>query len=156
MRFLGWKGHAVIALLARLYLGGLFVHASWHKILHPHTFALDVATYQILPLVLVNLFALVLPWVELLSGIMLIVGFRTRAASLLVTGMMVMFMVALGSALARGLNMSCGCFASDEADLISWRTMFRDAAWLALAVYVLLCDRRPLGVDRMLESRSKR
>jgi len=148
---LTWRGHAYLALLARLYLGFVFVYACLHKIAEPATFALDVATYQFLPLPLINIFALVMPWLELLTGVMIVLGLRTRAAALLIAGMMVAFMIALGWALAQGLDMSCGCFAaSGEADPISGWTMLRDAGWLALALYVLVCDRVPLGLDRLL------
>jgi len=94
-----------------------------------------------------------LPWIELGAGIMLVVGFRTRAAALMIVGMMVMFMVALYLALQAGLDMSCGCFASSaagEEDAISWNTMWRDAGWLAIALYVLAFDSKPLGLDRVL------
>jgi putative oxidoreductase len=148
--FLEWRGHVLLGLAARLYVGLLFVTASWHKLAQPGSFAIDIATYQILPLALVNPMAIVLPWVEIVAGLMLIVGFRTRAAALLVAGMMVIFTVAIVIALGKGLDMSCGCFASQGAneDPISWRTIVRDLGWLALAVYVLILDRRPLGLDR--------
>jgi putative oxidoreductase len=154
-RFLGWRGHAVLALAARLYLGTIFLLACWHKIAEPSAFAIDIATYQILPLALVNPMAIVLPWAELAAGVMLLVGFRARAAALLIAGMMTMFSVAIGVAVAKGLDMSCGCFASQGAaeDPISWRTIVRDVAWLILALYVLLLDRRPLGMDRLLPRR---
>jgi len=151
-RLLSWRGHPALALAARLYLGGVFVYAAWHKIVSPADFAVDVATYRMLPLAAINLFALVLPWVEIIAGGMLLVGLRTRAAALLVAGMMAMFIVALAVALARGLDMSCGCFAAQSsADPISGWTMARDGGWLALALYVLLVDRRPLGLDRLLK-----
>ena len=155
--FLDWRGHALLAVPARLYLGAVFLLACYHKILHPDTFALDVAAYEFLPLQLVNLFALVLPWVELVAGVMLVVGFRARAASLLVALMMVAFIIALSAALVKGLDMSCGCFAEGvgEADPISWKTLVRDGGWLLLAVYVLFLDRCPLGVDRLLARRKK-
>jgi uncharacterized membrane protein YphA (DoxX/SURF4 family) len=140
---------AWLALPARWYLGGLFVLASWHKIAVPHDFAIDVATYGILPLALVNPVAIVLPWVELVAGLMLLLGARVRAAALLVAAMVAMFLAALVMALARGLDMSCGCFASQgaESDPISWLTVARDLAWLALSVLVFCCDRGLLGVD---------
>jgi uncharacterized membrane protein YphA (DoxX/SURF4 family) len=130
--------------------------ACWHKIVDPAAFALDIATYQILPIELVNLMAIVLPWLELTAALMLLVGFRARAASLLMTGMMLMFTLAVSLALARGLDMSCGCFASQgiNEDPVSWRTILRDATWLALSVYVLLFDHAPLGVDRWLGRRA--
>jgi uncharacterized membrane protein YphA (DoxX/SURF4 family) len=147
-----WRGHGFIALAVRLYLGGVFLLACWHKILDPHAFALDIATYQMLPLALVNLLAIVLPWVELATGGMLVLGLRTRAASLLATAMLVLFTVAISLAVARGLDLSCGCFASQGVaeDPISWRTIVRDTIWLLLAGYVLYFDHRPLGIDRLL------
>ena len=150
-----WRGHAIFALAARLYLAAIFLFACWHKILEPAAFALDIATYQILPLGLVNPLAIVLPWVELAAGLMLLSGFRTRAAALLVAGMMVMFTVAIAIAVAKGLDMSCGCFASQASaeDPISWRTVLRDLSWLLLAAYVLIFDRRPLGRDCLLGRR---
>jgi putative oxidoreductase len=150
-RFLDWRGHALLALAARLYLGGLFVAAAWHKLLEPGAFALDIATYQIVPLGLINLMAIVLPWIEIAAGLMFLVGFRTRAAALLIVGMMAMFTVAIAIAVGKGLDMSCGCFASQGSaeDPISWRTILRDAGWLCLALYVLALDRRPLGIDRL-------
>ena len=149
-RFLDWRGHAVLALAARLYLGVIFLLACWHKLVEPGAFAVDIATYQILPLALINPMAIILPWVELAAGIWVFVGFRVRAAALLVAGMMAMFLVAISIALAKGLNMSCGCFASQGAveDPISWRTLVRDGSWLLLALYVFLLDWRPLGLDR--------
>lgn len=149
-RLRDWRGHAVLALAARLYLGTIFLLACWHKLVAPGAFAVDIATYQIMPLVLINPMAIVLPWVELAAGSMLIIGFRTRAAALLVAGMMAMFLAAISIALSKGLDVSCGCFASQgtAADPISWRTVVRDAGWLLLALYVLVLDRRPLGLDR--------
>lgn len=154
-RFMLWKGHAWIALLVRLYLGGVFLAACFHKIANPASFALDVATYQFLPLALVNVFAIVLPWTELLAGLCLVAGVRTRAASLLVAGMMVSFIVALAWAMHLNLEMSCGCFASQGAveDPISWRTVLRDSAWLAMALYVLVFDSRPIGLERLIGKR---
>jgi uncharacterized membrane protein YphA (DoxX/SURF4 family) len=152
---LHWRGHPWIALLARFYLAWVFLAACWHKILDPHAFAIDVATYQILPLSLVNLMAIVLPWLELAAALMLTLGVRVRAAALLVSGMMVIFMVAIGTALGRGLEMSCGCFASQGAaeDPISWKTMARDSIWLAIALYILLVDTRSLGLERLIQRR---
>lgn len=148
---------AWLAVPVRWYLGGLFLAACLHKIAEPGSFALDVATYDILPLELVNLAAIVLPWVELVAGVMLLVGIRIRVAALLVAGMMTLFLVALVVALARGLDMSCGCFASQGAaeDPISWLTVVRDATWLGSAAFVLAFDRGLAGLDGMQPRRDE-
>lgn len=157
--FRDWSGHAWLALPVRLYLGSVFLAACYHKVLHPDQFALDVATYQFLPLVLINLFAITLPWVELGSGVLLVTGWKSRGAALLVALMMVAFIVALATALHRGLDMSCGCFASNAVagdDPISGMTLVRDGTWLAMALYVLLFDRDPLEPGRLRACLGKR
>ncbi len=152
-RVVKWQGHAILALLARFYLAVVFAEACWHKLLSPETFAIDVATYQFLPLWSLNGFALVVPWVEALTALLFFLGLRVRAASLLISLMMVSFIVALFWALHLGLDMSCGCFASQAAvkdDPISSLTVARDLGWLALGLYVFIFDRCPLGLDRIL------
>lgn len=145
-------------LAIRLYLGGLFVWASLHKIAEPATFALDVATYQLLPLWAINPFALTVPWLELWVGILLMLGIRVRAAALVTSLLMAAFMVALGFALAKGLDLSCGCFASQATakhDPISYKTMVRDAIWFGLSLIILFFDQHPIGVvPQRLERRA--
>jgi uncharacterized membrane protein YphA (DoxX/SURF4 family) len=147
-----WSGWPLVCLLARVYLGGVFLMACWHKILDPASFAVDIATYQMLPVELVNPMAVVLPWIELLAGLMMVLGLGSRASGLLVSGMMAVFIVAVTSAWQRGLQMSCGCFASKAMaeDPISGLTVLRDLGWLALGLVVLFFDRRPLGLDRFV------
>ncbi|MFH1279573.1 MAG: MauE/DoxX family redox-associated membrane protein [Candidatus Eisenbacteria bacterium] len=146
---------AAIGAPIRVYLGGVFVLASLHKIQEPYEFALSVATYQILPLPAVNLFAIFLPWLELITGGLLIAGVWTRANALLILGMLIMFTTSLGIALARGYQMSCGCFASQEAaEQIGTGTLVRDILWVLLAAYVLLLDDGRFGLDRFLRRRT--
>lgn len=151
-RIIAWHGHKWLVLLARIYLGLIFIFASWHKILDPRIFALDVATYQLLPLWAINGVALVLPWVELLTGTMLLMGLRVRAAALLTALMMLSFILALLWAFHLGLDMTCGCFASQAAadgDPISWHTVVRDMFWLSLAFYVFTFYQIPLKINRI-------
>jgi putative oxidoreductase len=155
---LNWKGHQWLAIPMRLYLGGVFIMASLHKIAHPRAFALDVATYNVLHLSLINLMAICLPWIEIVCGALMIIGYKSRATAWLISGMMVMFMIALMIALSNGLDMSCGCFASSsmgEEDAISSATILRDSAWLALGLYILIFDRRPVGLESFIHSRRK-
>jgi putative oxidoreductase len=152
-----WRGHRWLGLGARLYLGWVFVAACLHKIAHPAVFALDTATYDVLPLSLVNPVAIMLPWVELFAGVMLIGGLRVRAAAMMTSGMMVMFIVALVLALHAGLDMSCGCFASQamDEDPIGTTTVLRDLSWLALGVYIMLFDREAIGLEQTLSPQTR-
>ncbi len=155
---LNWKGHAWLSLAARFYLGYIFIYACIHKIAHPAIFALDIATYEILPLPLINITAITLPWLELVVGIFLIIGWKSRPAALLVAAMMAVFTLAIIIALSKGLDMSCGCFASQAAnkdDPISKMTVLRDVIWLSLALYVAFFDREPIGIEKLRPSSRK-
>jgi uncharacterized membrane protein YphA (DoxX/SURF4 family) len=141
----------------RLYLGAVFLAACWYKIADPGAFALSIATYDILPSWLVHPMALMLPWIELLVALTLIAGFWTRASALAVGGMMVMFIAALGIALSKDLQMSCGCFASAEAgNDINSATLMRDLLWLLGAGFVLVADDGRWGLDGWMRRRRAR
>jgi putative oxidoreductase len=136
----------------RVYLGMVFVLASLYKIYDPRAFALTVATYQMAPLWTINLFALILPMVELVVGVALILGMWTRESALLTVGMMLMFLTALGWALHQEIHMSCGCFASSEAENdIGFHTVARDLIWLSIATYIMIVDDGRFGLDRFLK-----
>ena len=64
----GGRTAAWLAVPVRCYLGVLFVGACLHKIAVPASFALDIATYDILPLAAINLVAIGLPWIELIAA----------------------------------------------------------------------------------------
>lgn len=145
---------AAVSVPLRIYLGGVFIAASLYKIYEPYEFGLSVATYQIMPLELINIYALLLPWVEVVVGISLVLGFWTRESSLLIGGMMLMFLIALIIVLNKDLQISCGCFASQEtADEISIQTIFRDLIWLFMAVYIFIFDGGRYGLDALLRGR---
>jgi hypothetical protein len=104
------------ARVARLALAAVFVWAACVKIAHPDAFALVVSRYPILvgPLaVFVNPVAIILPWVELASGLaVLLAPPRTRAgAALLLAAMLAVFTIAITILLASGQTTSCGCFS---------------------------------------------
>ena len=139
--------HPALALILRLYLAGVFIYASLHKINFPAEFADNIAGYLIVPYWLVNPLALFMPWLELVSGLFLLAGVRVRAASLLIGGMLVMFTAAVIVALIQDTPIGCGCFQS-VGEAISWWTVLRDLAWLAMAAHIYFYDRL-VHLDRL-------
>lgn len=143
-----------ITLAARVALGIVFVYASWFKIVDPYEFAINIATYQILPDPYVNVLAITLPWLELVTGILLVAGAFSREASLTVTGMLVMFIVAILIAMSKDLKISCGCFASEAAAAdIGWPKVIEDVVMLAVAVWVVVWGAGRLSIDALVKSR---
>jgi len=94
-----------------LAIGGIFVYASIDKIINPEAFARVIHNYRLLPPVAINGLAIFLPWLELTAGLCLMLGFKYRSANLIIFLMTIVFIVALGSAYFRGINLNCGCFS---------------------------------------------
>ena len=119
----------------RLVLGAVFIYASLDKILNPGAFAQAVFNYQVLPGELVNLTALILPWVEMILGACLLSNRWMTGASSLAAALMLIFMGLIFFNLARGLDISCGCFSTDPGEgPMDKLTLLRDALFLVLAL----------------------
>ncbi len=99
----------------RLLLGTIFIAASIDKIAHPAEFAKVVSNYQILPGHLINIMAIVLPWLEAVLGSFILCGWCLPGAAILANLLLVIFLGALSSAAARGIDINCGCFSVKAA-----------------------------------------
>jgi uncharacterized membrane protein YphA (DoxX/SURF4 family) len=118
----------------RLIMAGVFIYASIDKIIHPELFAEAVYNYQVLPGYLVNLTALILPWLELTLGTCLLTNRWTPGASTLAAMLMALFVGLTFFNLARGLDISCGCFSTGlDDDPVTVLTLARDILFLALS-----------------------
>jgi len=125
-------------IVARLILAGIFIYASLDKIAHPAAFAKDVYNYQILPDALINLAALVLPWLEMFLGLCLLAGIWLPGAVLTVNGLLIVFLAAHVFNLSRGLDVNCGCFStgSDTPAMSAGWYLLRDVGFLAVGIFL--------------------
>lgn len=147
----GW-----VLLLLRLGMGAVFLSAAIPKIAAPDLFALSIHNYQMLPPWGVNIMAVVLPWLELVVGVCLVVGLWRRACALIMTVLMVVFMIALASAAARGLSISCGCFEVGEhaeKPALVWAVL-RDALFLAASLVLVRFEAGPRPLDLLRRRRA--
>ncbi len=103
-----------IELLIRWLFGITFMYASYHKIVEPDQFAKIIYGYYLFPEFTINLIAIILPYLELLSGLALILGIYPRSALLILESMLFSFIVALSINFIRGHNFDCGCFSFSE------------------------------------------
>jgi uncharacterized membrane protein YphA (DoxX/SURF4 family) len=136
-RIIALLTHPTLALAARVVLGCTFIVASLDKIIHPELFARAVYNYQLLPEVAVNVVALWIPWLELVGGVFLLLGFWTPGSVLFLTGLLLVFLGALGFNLARGLDVACGCFSTSSKGPVTALTLLRDSLFLVVALYLL-------------------
>lgn len=144
-------------LAGRLFIGLLFIYASIDKIFHPVSFSVAFINYNLMPVSFAPLVAIFVPWVELVCGLMLFVGFRQRSASLIISFLLAAFMVGIGLNLLRGAEMDCGCFDffGIREDLTIW-TLIRDIIFLGLTLPSLLREKPFLSVDGVVTVASLR
>lgn len=131
----------LLARAARIILGALFLWASVTKVPDMAAFAESVANYRIVPPALVPVVAAAVVGVEILAGVALMLNVWARPAALLLAGLLAVFTVGLASALARGIDLACGCFGGTDA--ATWWTVLRDLALLAWALGVAASSPSP-------------
>ena len=129
--------------VARWALGVTFVYASYHKIIAPEAFAKIVYGYDLFPDATINLIAILLPFIELVTGLALIINIFPRGAAFIIMAMLVAFILLISVNLVRGHQFDCGCFSSAGAQAESpVITLIRDIFLLAIGTYIVTYQRR--------------
>jgi len=134
-----------VQVVCRMILGGIFIYASLDKIVHPLEFTRIIDRYKLVPDIFINGLAFFLPWIELLAGLFLVLGIFVRGAAVILTGLLIIFLLALGINTLRGIGGGCGCFTvSDLSNPAIPKTMggvlvfLRDLLFLAPGLIILL------------------
>jgi hypothetical protein len=147
-----------LGLLARLILGGVLFAAGYLKIGTPDKSQMAVRAYEMLPISIANLLGLVLPFVEVVIGALLILGSLTRFMAVLGGFTMIVFIIAIAQAWARGLNIDCGCFggggsvAPGETKYL--QEILRDVGLVFLAAYLIRYPSTKFSLDKNQKSKS--
>jgi putative oxidoreductase len=142
-------------LALRIVLGLAFVVASLEKIVDPDAFGISISNYKILPAFIIPVPATILPWMELLCGLSIFFGVLVRGSSLLITTMLLVFLFAVLSAMARGLDITCGCFTQDpDAATIGWIKIAENISLLCASLCLFCSGEGSLSLDHYLRKRT--
>ena len=125
-------------------IGLVFLAAGCLKTFDPAGFAIDIQNYRILPWTPGILLALYLPWVEILCGAALVLHIAYRGALCITALLFALFIAAYGSTRLRGLDIACGCFGHGVHRGF-WPVLIVDALLLAIVIWLLRADFRPLS-----------
>jgi uncharacterized membrane protein YphA (DoxX/SURF4 family) len=131
----------------RMCLGYVFIYASLSKIPYPAQFAEAIADYRLIPFMFVNLGAVILPWVEFVTGLFLIIGFKSKTSAMMVGLLLIMFNTMILANMYRGAPISCGCYDT-VGEPIGWKKILENAIMLLFSVQVYYCD-KPLSLNRL-------
>lgn len=150
--FRGSRWQRWLSLVARLGLGGVLISAGGLKVTDPHQAALAVQAYQLLPTGVGEFVGYALPLFEILLGVALIVGVGTRLVAIISGILMIVFILGVSSAWARGLSIDCGCFggggAVPKGQAAYLPEILRDIAFLGLAVWLVAFPASVFALDR--------
>lgn len=125
----------ILRLLVAIVIGGVFIYAGALKVWDPITFAGDIQNFRILPWPVGVRLAFYLPWLEIICGLALIVGWLRSGAVAVLTALTVVFIGATIAAKARGIDLECGCFGSAARDLpFAWRLAIDFAIFAGLVL----------------------
>jgi uncharacterized membrane protein YphA (DoxX/SURF4 family) len=128
------SGMSTLVRICRIVAGLVMLAAALSKIGAPAVFAGQIENYDLVPVGFENLIAITLPWIEFLAGLALVLGVRARSGAWLALGMMVVFTLAVAQALARGLNIECGCFGTADASRIGLTKLLENLAFTAVSI----------------------
>lgn len=138
-----------LEIIIRTVLGFIFLYASLDKIIYPQKFAEVIYNYRLMPIELLNICAIIVPWVEAFIGVSLLIGFRVDVSAFMLSVITFFFILMIISAIVRGLNIECGCFSLDaEGSLVSWKRVIEDVFILVGGIFLLLNKKKTVSSNR--------
>ncbi|GHC88148.1 hypothetical protein GCM10007079_32880 [Nocardiopsis terrae] len=149
-----WEGvQPWLTLACRVGLAAVLVTAAVTKF-PPALSVQAVEAYDLFPEDLAQLIGYTLPLFELALALLLLAGLATRYVGAVSTLLMIVFIAGIVSAMARGLNIDCGCFGGggqvDPGETSYGLSIARDIAFGAMGAFIALWPRSPFALDRVL------
>lgn len=143
-----------LGLLARLVLGVVLLVAGGLKIGNPLGAARAVQAYDVLPFEMARYVGYALPWVEIVVGVLLVLGLFTRISAVIGSLLMLAFVIGIAQAWARGLTIDCGCFGGGgqvaSNDTKYGREIARDLALALCGTWLVVRPASTASLDRVL------
>lgn len=143
-----------LVLFLRLALAVVFAYSGIVKLADPQAFAFAVKDFKILPDHLAVLVTFTIPWTEILCAACLLFGLFTQAAATLLFLCLIVFISAILSVLARGMNVHCGCFGALKlacSGPLGICHIIQNSALLIATVPVMVFGYGRLGLDARSE-----
>ncbi len=156
--FRAWQPR--ISLVVRLAAGVIMVIAGWAKAVDLPGSVRAVRAYELLPESLVPLVGNLLPFAEIVLGLLLIMGIFTRYVTAVYLAMILAFTFGVIWAWSTGLTIDCGCFGAGgevAADQTNYPGhLLERTGFLALGVWLFVFPRSVLSLDAWRESARQR
>ena len=145
--------HPYTSFTLRLILGLVFIYAGSIKIGDMPNMAQSIENYRLVPVVTTNILGIILPPIELLAGICLIVGLFYEGALTILTTLLIVFVIAVQSAIFRGLDIECGCFSTSDAEIVGIKVLLRDILLLLAVIPLWLSKNHIFHFDQWFRNK---
>ncbi|MGE5621043.1 MAG: MauE/DoxX family redox-associated membrane protein [archaeon] len=136
-----------LLLTGRLILGAVFIFAGMEKISEPAAFAKAIYDYKLFPEEAINFFAVGIPWIEVVAGLLLVFGILVKENAVILNSLLLMFIILVMISISRGLNIECGCFGTASGSRVGWQKIFENLGLMALGIYIMYFENRSLKLE---------
>jgi hypothetical protein len=138
----------------RLILGGIFIFTGFAKINHISALISEINQYQILSIALGSIFGHVLPYLEILVGVLLVLGIILRISAGVGGLMLISFAVAKIVAMVRGLDIKvCNCFGP-AVPMLSTQSLAIDIVMLLLVIQIIVFRKELFSIPGWMRRRN--
>ena len=117
----------------RIYLAIFFILSGLDKINDLSGFAQSIENYKIFPIYLINIFAITIPWIEVVTGGLLLLGLFIKENSFIISSLLIVFTLAVLSAILRDLDIECGCRGTSDGQKVSYLKIIENISLLIVA-----------------------
>lgn len=138
----------------RTILAFVFIYAAILKIAEPGGFSQAIANYKLLPDISINVLGIILPWIEISAGLLLLFGVAVKENSVIISGMLIVFIIAIGISLARGLNIDCGCFGTADGNKIGLTKILQNIGLLIIGIILIIYNSTFLSMSTTQQTES--
>jgi hypothetical protein len=117
-----------------LLVGGIFIWSGSAHLANPYYFLSTVYQYELTSAPIGAFVAAYLPFLELLLAVCLLSNCCQRPTWVVTSFLLLSFVAVQGSALARGLQISCGCFGPEINRPVDVTSLSTTATLAAVAI----------------------
>jgi len=140
----------VAVFLVRILLGLIFVISGLLKFTDLHSFAATIKSFDVVPDLLDSVLAVAISSLELISGLMLLVGLRTKFCSAAVGALLIVFIAAMIPSIVIGNEIDCGCFGPLSQSKVGVGLLFRDVVMLTLVLLIVAQQSHRFSLDNLM------
>jgi uncharacterized membrane protein YphA (DoxX/SURF4 family) len=138
-----------LLLISRILLAGIFIVAGSLKISDPGGFGDAIENYRIFPTIMINLVAITLPWIELICGILLLLGIIVKENIIVINSLLLIFLVIIIAAVIRGLDIECGCFGTSDGAVVGIQKIIENFIMLLLGLQIYKFDKGDFSLNSL-------